>query len=179
MATRARIGIKQKSGRIIASYQHWDGYPGGLGYNLCEHWEDKKKVTEAIKLGDSSKWHYIIGDKVDFEDRDNPMYEVQNVYYGRDRGEKGCGYRVYKDEAEYIREGFHSGEQYVYLMKLDGDVDYMNRPKGTWYFVESRYTEQGKEVIDDAFRPLVEVAIQDHIDIWKRTLEDYKKRKAA
>ena len=64
-------------------------------------------------------------------------------------------------------------------MKLDGDVDYMNRPKGTWYFVESRYTEQGKEVIDDAFRPLVEVAIQDHIDMWKITLEDYKKRKAA
>ena len=179
MATRARIGIKQKSGRIIASYQHWDGYPGGLGYNLCENWEDSKKVTEAIKLGDSSKWHYIVGEQIDFDDRSNPMYEVQNCYYGRDRGEKGCGYRVYKDEAEYIREGFNSGEQYVYLMKLDGDVDYMNRPKGTWYFVESRYTEQGKEVIDDAFRPLVEVAIQDHIDIWKRTLEDYKKRKAA
>ncbi len=179
MATRARIGIKQKSGRIIASYQHWDGYPGGLGFNLIENWEDPKKVTKAIKLGDSSKWHNIIGGKIDFDDRENELYEVQNVYYGRDRGEKGCGYRVYKDEAEYIREGFNSGEQYVYLMKLDGDVDYMNRPKGTWYFVESRYTEQGKEVIDDAFRPLVEVAIQDHIDIWKRTLEDYKKRKAA
>ena len=179
MATRARIGIKQKSGRIIASYQHWDGYPGGLGFNLIENWEDPKKVTKAIKLGDSSKWHNIIGGKIDFDDRENELYEVQNVYYGRDRGEKGCGYRVYKDEAEYIREGFHSGEQYVYLMKLDGDVDYMNRPKGTWYFVESRYTEQGKEVIDDAFRPLVEVAIQDHIDIWKRTLEAYKKRKAA
>ena len=179
MATRARIGIKQKSGRIIASYQHWDGYPGGLGFNLIENWEDPKKVTKAIKLGDSSKWHNIIGGKIDFDDRENELYEVQNVYYGRDRNEKGCGYRVYKDEAEYIREGFNSGEQYVYLMKLDGDVDYMNRPKGTWYFVESRYTEQGKEVIDDAFRPLVEVAIQDHIDIWKRTLEDYKKRKAA
>ena len=179
MATRARIGIKQKSGRIIASYQHWDGYPGGLGFNLIENWEDPKKVTKAIKLGDSSKWHNIIGGKIDFDDRENELYEVQNVYYGRDRGEKDCGYRVYKDEAEYIREGFNSGEQYVYLMKLDGDVDYMNRPKGTWYFVESRYTEQGKEVIDDAFRPLVEVAIQDHIDIWKRTLEAYKKRKAA
>ena len=179
MATRARIGIKQKSGRIIASYQHWDGYPGGLGFNLIENWEDPKKVTKAIKLGDSSKWHNIIGGKIDFDDRENELYEVQNVYYGRDRGEKDCGYRVYKDEAEYIREGFNSGEQYVYLMKPDGDVDYMNRPKGTWYFVESRYTEQGKEVIDDAFRPLVEVAIQDHIDIWKRTLEAYKKRKAA
>ena len=54
MATRARIGIKQKSGRIIASYQHWDGYPGGLGYNLCENWENPKKVTDAIKLGDAS-----------------------------------------------------------------------------------------------------------------------------
>ena len=182
MATRARIGIKQKSGRIIASYQHWDGYPGGLGYNLCENWEDPKKTTEAIKLGDSSKWHTIIGDKVDFDDRSNPMYEVQNVYYGRDRGEKGCGYRVYKDEAEYIREGFNSGEQYVYLMKLDGDVDYMNRPKGTWYFVESRYTEDGKEVIDDAFKPLEVDAIKDRIAILNRTLEmieESKKRKVA
>jgi len=26
---------------------------------------------------------------------------------------------------------------------------------------------------------LTEVAIQDHIDMWKRTLEDYKKRKVA
>jgi len=179
MATRARIGIKQKSGRIIASYQHWDGYPGGLGFNLVENWEDPKKVTDAIKLGDSSKWHSIIGDKVDFDARENEMYEVQNVYYGRDRGEKDCGYKIYKDEAEYIANGFRSGEQYVYLMKLDNEKDYLGRPKGTWYFVESRYTEQGKEVIDEEFKPLTEVAIQDHIDMWKRTLEDYKKRKAA
>ena len=179
MATRARIGIKQKSGRIIASYQHWDGYPGGLGYNLCEHWEDKKKVTEAIKLGDSSKWHYIIGDKVDFDDRDNPMYEVQNVYYGRDRGEKGAGYRVYKDEADYIKNGFDSGEQYVYLMKDAGETNYLNKPKFSWFYVESRYTEDGKEVIDDAFKPLEEDAIKDHIDILERTLDQMKKRKVA
>ena len=58
-----------------------------VGYNLCENWEDSKKVTEAIKLGDSSKGHYIVGDKIDFDYRSNPMYEVQNCYYGRDRGE--------------------------------------------------------------------------------------------
>lgn len=181
MATRARIGIQQKSGRIIGAYQHFDGYPGGLGFNLIENWEDPKKVTEAIKLGDSSKWHQIIGKQIDFDDRDNEMYEVQNVYYGRDRGEKGTGYRVYKDEAEYIKEGFRSGEQYVYLMKLDGDKDYLGKPKGTWYYVESRYTENGKEVIDDAFKPLARVAIQDHIDMWKRVLEDLdkKERQAA
>ena len=179
MATRARIGIKQKSGRIIASYQHWDGYPGGLGFNLCENWEDPKKVTEAIKLGDSSKWHTIIGEKIDFDDRSNPMQDVQNVYYGRDRGEKDCGYKIYKDEAEYIENGFRSGEQYVYLMKLDGEKNYLGNPKGTWYYVESRYTEDGKEVIDDAFKPLEEDAIKDQIDILNRTLEMINQRKAA
>ena len=177
MATRARIGIQQKSGRIIASYQHWDGYPGGLGFNLVENWEDPKKVTRAIKLGDSSKWHQIIGDKVDFDDRDNEMYEVQNVYYGRDRGEKNSGYRIYQDEADYIKHGFHSGEQYVYLMKLDNDKDYLGKPIGTWYYVESRYTDNGKEVIDDAFKPLAKVAIQDHIHMWQRVLADLDKKK--
>ena len=94
MATRARIGIQQKSGRIIASYQHWDGYPGGLGYNLEEHWTDVKKVTDAIKLGNSSKWGQFIGGKIDFDDRNSETYDYQNVYYMRDRGEKDQGYRA-------------------------------------------------------------------------------------
>jgi hypothetical protein len=179
MATRARIGIKQKSGRIIASYQHWDGYPGGLGYNLCEHWEDSKKVTEAIKLGDSSKWHYIIGDKVDFDDRDNPMYEVQNVYYGRDRGEKGVGYKIYKDEDDYIKHGFNSGEQYIYLMKDVGEKNYLGKPKMSWHFVGSHYTSDGKEVTDPFFRPLEEVAIKEHIEILNRHLEQMKPKEVA
>ena len=182
MATRARIGIKQKCGRIIASYQHWDGYPGGLGYNLCENWEDSKKVTEAIKLGDSSKWHYIAGEQIDFDDRSNPMYEVQNCYYGRDRGEKDVGYKVYKDEADYIKHGFNSGEQYVYLMKDAGEENYLGKPKLTWFYVESRYTENGKEVFDKEFKPLEVDAIKDRIAILNRTLEmieESKKRKVA
>jgi hypothetical protein len=139
MATRARIGIKQKSGRIIASYQHWDGYPGGLGYNLCENWENPKKVTDAIKLGDSSKWGVIIGEKHDFDaDRHGSDFEHMNCYYNRDRGEKDVGYKIYKDEAEYIKNGF---------------------------------TSEGKEVIDDAFKPLERYAILEHIDILKRTMQ--------
>jgi len=179
MATRARIGIKQKSGRIIAAYQHWDGYPGGLGYNLCEHWEDAKKVTEAIKLGDSSKWHYIVGDKVDFDDRSNPMYEVQNVYYGRDRGEKGVGYKIYKDEDDYIKHGFNSGEQYIYLMKDVGEKNFLGKPKMSWHFVGSHYTSDGKEVTDPFFRPLEEVAIKEHIEILNRHLEMMKPKEVA
>jgi len=168
MATRARIGIQQNK-RIIASYQHWDGYPGGLGYNLEDNWTDPKKVTEAIKLGNSSKWGMIIGEKIDFDDRENPMHEVQNVYYMRDRGEKDQGYHVYKDEAEYLAEGFHSGEEYIYLMKFDGKKDYLGREIGTWYY--SHYANPG-------FKLLEVDAINEHIDMLKRHLEMIGKKAA-
>ena len=110
------------------------------------------------------------------------MYEVQNCYYGRDRGEKGCGYKVYKDEDEYIREGFNSGEQYVYLMKDAGETDYLNKPKFSWFYVESRYTSEGKEVFDKEFKLLEEDAIKEHIENLKRVLEmreEAKNRKVA
>ena len=61
MATRARIGILNEDGTVTASYQHWDGYPGGLGYNLVDYWTDANKVREAIALGNASKWGFIIG----------------------------------------------------------------------------------------------------------------------
>ena len=170
MATRARIGIQQKSGRIIASYQHWDGYPGGLGYNLEEHWTDVKKVTDAIKLGNASKWGQFIGGKIDFDDRNSETYDYQNVYYMRDRGEKDQGYRVYKNEAEYLAEGFNAGEEYIYLMKMDGKTDYMGKPIGTWFY--SPYS-------NPEFKVLEEDAINDHIDMLKRHIEQMKKRQVA
>ena len=62
-------------------------------------------------------------------------------------------------------------------MKDAGATNYLGKPKFSWFYVESRYTEDGKEVIDDAFKPLEEDAIKDHIDILERTLDQMKKRK--
>ena len=110
------------------------------------------------------------------------MYEVQNCYYGRDRGEKGCGYKVYKDEAEYIKEGFNSGEQYVYLMKDAGETNYLGKPQFPWFYVASHYTNEGKEVFDKEFKLLEEDAIKEHIENLKRVLEmreEAKNRKVA
>ena len=172
MATRARIGIKQKSGRILSAYQHWDSYPGGLGYNLCENWNNSKKVTEAIKLGNSSKWGMIIGEKHDFDkDRHGGDYEHMNCYYMRDRGEKDQGPRVFKNEAEYLKDGFRSGEEYIYLMKEVGEKDYLGRPQGTWFYAHySNPTE---------FSPVEEVAIKEHIESLQRYLKDKKERQVA
>ena len=170
MATRARIGIQNEDGTVTASYQHWDGYPGGLGYTLVDYWTDANKVREAIALGNASKWGFIIGTKVDFDDRNDPLHEVQNVYYMRDRGEKDQGPTTYKDEAEYLAEGFNSGEEYIYLLKNTGKKDYLGKDTGEWFY--SHYD-------DNEFKPLEEVAIKDHIDMLKRHLEMMKQRKAA
>jgi len=185
MSTRARIGIQQKSGRIIASYQHWDGYPGGLGYNLCENWHNPKKVTEAIKLGDSSKWGVITGESHDFDaDRLGGDFEHMNCYYGRDRGEKNSGHKVYQDEADYLKRGFNSSEEFIYLLKDTGDKNYLGQPKFTWYYSASTYVDLPgansgyKESISD-FKPLERYAILEHIDILKRTIEMEDERKVA
>ena len=161
MATRARIGIQQNK-RIIASYQHWDGYPGGLGYNLCDNWENPKKVTEAIKLGNASKWGVIIGEKHDFDKaRFGSDFEHMNCYYMRDRGEKDQGYHIYKDEADYLANGFHSGEEYIYLMKDVGDKDFLGKPCMPWFYAHYSTPEQ--------FKPLELDAVKEHINILKQS----------
>ena len=160
MATRARIGIQQDK-QIIASYQHWDGYPGGLGYKLEEYWTSKDKVTKAIKLGDASNWGMFIGDEIDFDNRDAETYYYQNVYYGRDRGEKNCGYNKYKDEADYLANGFRSGEEYIYLLKDTGEKDYLGKPTMTWFYAHYSNPEQ--------FKPLMRDAVIEHINILRRS----------
>ena len=179
MATRGRIGIKQKDGTIITAYSHWDNYLAGTGYNLCEHWTNPKKVIEAIQLGNASKWGMITGDKTDFDDRNNPMHDIQNVYYGRDRGEQDQGPRTFKNEAEYLKKGFNSGEEFIYLMKQEGEKEfYSDTEIGTWYYAASTYTDSGK-ITPTQFKLLEEAAILDHIDSLKRYLEMKKERKAA
>ena len=170
MATRARIGIQNEDGTITASYQHWDGYPGGLGYNLVDYWTDSNKVREAIALGNASKWGFIIGTKVDFDDRQDPLHDVQNVYYMRDRGEKDQGPTTYKDEADYLARGFNSGEEYIYLLKNTGKTDYLDKQVGEWFYTHYENPE---------FKTLEEDAISDHIDMLKKHLEMMDKRNAA
>ena len=104
MATRARVAIED-NGKIIGSYVHWDGYPGGLGYNLINNWYDPGKLKEGIKLGDASSW----GDDID-----------RNVYYKRDKNESNVDYRIYNSEEDYLKNADKAGEEFIYLGKKKG-----------------------------------------------------------
>jgi len=182
MATRARIGIQLPDGRIKAAYQHWDGYPGGLGYNLIDNWTNPEKVLKAIKLGNASHWGMIIGEKTDFDDRKNEMHDVQNIYYGRDRGEKDQGPNTYATEQEYLAEGWGSSEEYIYLLKDTGQKDPWGRAEGEWYYA-TRVWNTGEKDYDPAvgFQLLKEEAMKDKIRMLQfdlKGIEDRRKKVA-
>ena len=180
MATRARIGIQLPDGSIRAAYQHWDGYPGGLGYKLIDHWTNPEKVQKAIELGNASTWGQIIGDEIDFDDRNNEMHDVQNIYYGRDRGEKDQGAHTYKNESEYLQEGFHSGEEYIYLLKDTGVKDPLGKAQGEWFYATRVWNTNAKDYdAAKGFEPLEAVAILEHIESLRRYLQSISKRTAA
>ena len=180
MATRARIGIQLPDGSIRAAYQHWDGYPGGLGYKLIDHWTNPEKVQKAIELGNASTWNQIIGEKCDFDDRNAESHDVQNIYYGRDRGEKDQKARTYVNEAEYLADGWGSGEEYIYLMKDTGVKDPLGKAQGEWFYA-TRVWSDSKKDYDAAkgFEPLEAVAVLEHIESLRRYLQSINKRTAA
>ena len=180
MATRARIGIQQADGSIKAAYQHWDGYPGGLGYKLIDHWTNPEKVQKAIELGNASTWNQIIGEKCDFDDRNAESHDVQNIYYGRDRGEKDQGAHTYKNESEYLQEGFSSGEEYIYLLKDTGVKDPLGKAQGEWFYATRVWNTNEKDYdAAKGFEPLEAVAILEHIESLRRYLQSISKRTAA
>ena len=182
MATRARIGIQLPDGRIKAAYQHWDGYPGCLGYNLIDNWTNPEKVLKAIKLGNASHWGMIIGDKTDFDDRSNEIHDVQNIYYGRDRGEKDQGARTYVNEAEYLEEGWGSGEEYIYLLKDEGHKDPLGVAQGEWYYATRVWSDSKKDYDPSVgFQLLKEEAMKDKIRMLQfdlKGIEDRRKKVA-
>ena len=53
MATRSRIGIVNKDGSITSIYNHFDGYPQGVGVQLALNYGEKE-AKRLIKLGNRS-----------------------------------------------------------------------------------------------------------------------------
>ena len=114
MATRSYIGIRNLDASVDYIYCHFDGYPGGVGATLTEFYSNMNRVSELLKLGDLSMLGEEIGEKQDFNNRD----EQNNNWclaYGRDRGEENVSVKN-SGFTELIRD---QSVDYVYI--FDGD----------------------------------------------------------
>ena len=101
-----------------------------------------------------------VNNKIDFDDRKAENYDIQNVYYMRDRGEKDQGHRKHMNGVCLLDEAFDCGEEYLYVFKETKDDKY------EWFYV----AEGDKEI-----KPLMIDAMEDHIRILKYSVDNIRK----
>ena len=136
MGTRSRIGVMH--GDVVKSvYCHWDGYLEHNGAILQEHY-DSSKANFLVALGDISSLGRLIGEAHPFskydikegsEDFDKLMAlheqaeaEGWCTFYGRDRGETGCEWKVAHTFAEFLEQADGCCAEFYYIMR-----------DGVWY----------------------------------------------
>lgn len=131
MGTRSAIAVKHGD-NIKAVYCHYDGYLEHNGAILNKYYTSPK-ANFLVALGDISSLGTDIGEAHDFDRLDTMCKYDENGFrsdtnfYGRDRGEEGCGYRTFQNEQEFVDEMEHIGCEYFYIM--DNDTWYVSTGK--------------------------------------------------
>lgn len=127
MATRSAIAVTH--GTVVKGvYCHWDGYIDHNGRILQEHY-DSAKANNLVALGDISSLRPNIGEQHPFSSigiMDSAEYDAKygemTTFYGRDRGETGTEWKVFKDADDFMGHFDGCGCEYFYLMH-----------EGVWY----------------------------------------------
>jgi hypothetical protein len=138
--TRSQIGKIDKSGKIVSTYVHYDGYPENM-VPLLKNYKDTKSVDQLLKLGKAgiSYLDAKIGDKpLDFN---NPEKGI-TLFYGRDRNEKGdmTTKADVKNVAKYLKGvANQSGAEYAYLY---------DERDGKWYMADTYEDKELKPVAE-------------------------------
>jgi hypothetical protein len=137
MGTRSVIGVMHGN-KAKTVYCHFDGYLSHNGEILLENYSSAK-ANHLVALGDMS----TLGTEIEIPEGqthsfDNPLKGV-TVFYGRDRGEDGCEFRVCQSDAEMF--DYYSDCEYFYIMK-DG-VWLVSQGEGTeWKDLADAIREQ-------------------------------------
>ena len=123
MGTRSTIALEFADGTVEQVYCHWDGYLEHNGAILAEHYSDPFKLRDLIDLGDMSS----LGERIGTQHAFDKAPEGECTFYLRDRKEKGCGKKKFKDFADY--KANHQYEEYEYILRACGD-------KAVWFVAD-------------------------------------------
>lgn len=91
MGTRSSIIEQLPNGQYRGIYCHWDGYLDNNGKILFEHYQDAKKVSALIDLGDISSLNPLVEPPIGAKHSFDKPYPGIVVAYHRDRGEPKNG----------------------------------------------------------------------------------------
>jgi len=104
MATRSLIGIVNKGGSISAIYNHFDGYPQGVGVQLALNYGEKQ-AKRLINLGNRSSLFSYPTKKGAYK---YPASGITDPYYPEDA-------KTYKDFKEFADHAVRTDVRYVYI----------------------------------------------------------------
>jgi len=90
MSTNANINVKTADGKYKAIYLHWDG-DMALGI-LQKHYNSQEQAEALVALGDLSSLRSRLAPEAGEQHSFSNAVEDVCIFYGRDRGETGCGY---------------------------------------------------------------------------------------
>jgi len=110
MATRCRIGYREKDGTIVSAYSHYDGYPSHTGKILLKRFRSFESVKELCKTGEIAQ-----------------LTETEETTINSDMWRKS------KDSLDYIRAAYDNGCEYAYLFETS-KMSPSCEP--TWFFLE-------------------------------------------
>jgi hypothetical protein len=105
MATRSLIGIVNKDGSISAIYNHFDGYPQGVGVQLALNYGEKQ-AKRLIQLGNRSSLFSYPTKKGAYK------YPVSGIKMNLGAEDDA---RTYKDFKEFAEEAVQTDVRYVYI----------------------------------------------------------------
>ena len=166
VSTRSNIAMELEDGKYKVIYCHCDGYLEHNGALLLDHYSDREKLEELMKLGNLS----VLGERLN-PDKEHPhsfdYLKSQDgvcLAYGRDRGET-------KQEAKILDldEMFDdSWIEYFYIFTLDNK----------WKYYDHDHT-QLKDVQEDLDALYEEIGFprpKGYYGFWTDThIEEYKK----
>jgi hypothetical protein len=113
MGTRSCIAV-QHGDTIKAVYCHWDGYLDHNGRILQQHY-DSAKANYLVALGDLSSLRAQLEPSKDSGHKFDNVEKGVCVFYGRDRGETGMGYKLFDNVADLMET--YDACEYFYLMR--------------------------------------------------------------
>ena len=162
MATRALIGFLDDDKQLVGTYNHYDGYPEGLGKTLVKHFNDRDAAERLASTGYISSIDQDGNIDSKFKDQE-PLYKVIDA---EDAYEAGL---MVGDAVDYF------GGDYGYVWVGDKWITIKNNGiAGMARQIEDKLGESGMYMVDENEEIEENIMEQGYEAKWAKFLAEAK-----
>tara|TARA_B100000902_G_C27081237_1_gene799003 strand:- start:74 stop:766 length:693 start_codon:yes stop_codon:yes gene_type:complete len=164
MATRALIGFLDDDKQLVGTYNHYDGYPDGLGKTLVKHFNDEDAAEKLAATG------YISSIDPDSGDIDS-KYDQEPYYKVVDADDAYTAGSMIGDAVDY----FGGDYGYVWIKELGKWLTLKNNGiAGMARQIEDELGESGMYMVDESEKIEENIMEQGYEAKWAKFLKEGK-----